>query len=64
MALRIGEGINPDDVKLKIQSGNAYATLVDGVLTLSSPGVVTVRAYIGDEDSPTKFEDLTLTLKR
>ena len=63
-ALRIGEGINPDDVKLKIQSGNAYATLVDGVLTLSSPGVVTVRAYIGDEDSPTKFEDLTLTLKR
>ncbi len=60
--LKTEEGIDPDSVVIKITSGmmagsgeNAAvrATLEDGVLTLYLEGLVTVKAFVGDENSPT-----------
>ncbi len=60
--LRLEEGIDPDSVVIKITSGmmagsgeNATirATLEDGILTLYLEGLVTVKAYVGDETAPT-----------
>ena len=60
--LRLEEGIDPDSVAIKITSGmmagsgenaTVRATLENGVLTLYLEGLVTVKAYVGDENAPT-----------
>lgn len=56
--LRVGEGIDPDTVELKIQSGSVRATLVDGILHFTAVGPVTVRAYAEDASIP--FAELDL----
>lgn len=49
-----------NDVKFKIQFGNKIASLEDGVLTITGKGIVTIVAYVGDEDNPTYQTDLRL----
>lgn len=57
--LILGEGINMEDVKIKLVAGSA-ATLEDGTLNFSKAGIVTVRAYIGDESNPTAFTEIKI----
>ena len=49
--LKVGEGININDVIIYRAGGNS-ATLENGVLTFTKTGIVTIRAYIGDEKNP------------
>lgn len=59
-ALKLSENVNAEDVNIKITSGASRATLDEnGVLTLNSPGTVTIFAYVGDPDSP----DYSTTIK-
>ena len=53
--LKVGEGIDKDNVVMKIESGADKATLEDGVLTLNRIGIVTVYIYVGDENNPDEF---------
>lgn len=57
-AIRIAESIDPDDVVIKLQSGNA--TLEDGTLTFGQLGVVTIRVFVGDEENATAFAEVKI----
>lgn len=57
-AIRIADHINPDDVVIKLQSGNA--ALEDGTLTFSQMGVVTIRVFVGDEENATAFAEIKI----
>lgn len=61
--LVLGEGVNMEDVNIVIHAGSA-ASITDGVLTFSKSGVVTVRAYLGDDESnPTAFADIQIAFR-
>lgn len=61
--LRVSEDVNIDDVVIKIQSGSS-AKIEDGVLTFSKANsLVTIRAYIGDENNPTYMFEIKLIFK-
>ena len=61
--LKVGDGYNLEDVVIKIQSGSA-ATLENGVLTFSrANGLVTIRAYIGDENNPEVLTEIKIVFK-
>ena len=62
-SLSVADNINKDDVVIKIQSGSS-ATLEDGILTFTrANGLITIRAYVGDENNPTALAELKLVLK-
>lgn len=61
--LRVSDAINIDDVVIKIQSGSS-ASIKDGVLTFTRENsLVTIRAYVGDENNPTYIYEIKLIFK-
>lgn len=61
--IRVGEGINADNVVIKIQSGSG-ATLDGGVLTFTQAfKPITIRAYVGDETNPTAVAEVKLVFE-
>ena len=57
--MKLGDGVEASDVTVKRQSGGS-AVYEDGVVTFSKEGIVHIRAYIGDEESPEFFVDIKL----
>ena len=60
--LLIGDGINREDVNIKAV-GSAATIDENGVLTFNKAGIVTVRAYIGDENNPTEFVEIKIAYR-
>lgn len=58
--LLIRDDINPDDVVIEIYSGSSIATITDGTLNFSSVGLVGIRAYVGDKNSPTYVIEVSI----
>ena len=48
------------DVRLRIKSGSSIAQLTDGNLVITGKGIITIVAYVGEQDSPTYQTELRL----
>ena len=57
--LQTSDEVNIEDVVIKIQSGSS-ATLENGVLTFTKRGIVTIRAYVGNESNPDYMYEIKL----
>ncbi|MBO5654499.1 MAG: Ig domain-containing protein [Clostridia bacterium] len=57
--LQTSDEVNIEDVVIKIQSGSS-ATLENGVLTFTKRGIVTIRAYVGNESNPDYIYEIKL----
>ena len=64
-ALSTDGSVDLDSAKLVIRKGNEYASLDEnGVLTISSEEkFITVRAYVGELESPSKYAEITLLFR-
>lgn len=59
------ELINPEDIKLYINLGKDFATITDGVLTITKENdYVTIYAYVGDPKNPTYFTQVTFVIRK
>ena len=59
----LGTNVNRDDVKISLIAGSAAALDENGVLTFSKAGIVTIRAYIGEENDPTAFTEIKIAFR-
>ena len=54
--------IQASQIQFAIESGNAYGSLDENnVLTLSKKGIVRIKAYVGDPDTPT-YESISIEI--
>ena len=61
--LKLSDEVDPDQVVIKIQSGSA-ASIDGSVLTFNKAnGLVTVKAYVGNENNPTHVTEIKLVYK-
>lgn len=52
--------VEKEDIKFKIQFGSSNGILSDGILTLNNNKPTTIRAYVGNEQSPTYYVEVII----
>ena len=62
--LKVSGSVNKEEVIIKLQSANSQTTLEDGILTFNVANrLVTVRAYVGDDNNPDNMTEIKLVYK-